>query len=281
MNFENTQVMNFEGAIRGMRNPMNSWGKSDSFFGFLKSNLEDNLIRQKIAKSYINWKEQNLGFEDIYDGETYMQALEEEKEWLLKNGILQSIKYGKILQVAYLGANDLHLMQKLIEGGSEHRKFLRQIIVSVDINAPLFWWKEFDTYKIGTTENSTSTMHKLAETPITLDCFEKNGYDEKIFYDDSDNQSEEPFYCAKKYTNYIIEHLETLRKAYNSTKDIKYWKELIRWLPESWLQKRTVTMNYENILNICRQRKNHKLIEWRYFIEWAETLPYANEIIFY
>ena len=164
---------------------------------------------------------------------------------------------GKI-ENTIIGKNDLALMQKLIKAGSEHRKFLRQIFVSVDITAPLYWWKEADTYKVGTVANSTSTMHKLASTPITMDCFE-NG--EMVY-------------------SFIIAELEMNRLKYLETKDKNEWKRLIVNLPESWLQKRTITMNYENILNMYRQRKNHKLTEWsKSFCDWVKTLPYAEELI--
>lgn len=256
MKFENTEVMNFEGAIRGMRNPKESWKLNDSY----------------------------------YNG----------------NGILR----GHFV----IGEKDLELMQTLIRAGSEHRKFMRQIFVSVDITAPIYWWKEFDTYKVGTVANSTSTMHKLASTPITMDCFEMDDF-ENIDWKDT------------KYSNItnvnnsvwkvLIKNLEGLRQRHNelieqskklnedasevkdkdkglyehfnleakkaSEQATKYWKELIRLLPESWLQKRTVTMNYENLLNMCSkgQRRFHKLTEWSYsFIEWARSLPYAQELIF-
>lgn len=175
---------------------------------------------------------------------------------------------GKI-ENTVIGKNDLELMQKLIKAGSEHRKFLRQIFVSVDITAPLYWWKEFDTYKVGTVSNSTSTMHKLASTPITIDCFEMGDFTPFI-----DN-----FKIDLSWRT-VVSYLEQLRQKYNETKDKRYWKELIRLLPESWLQKRTITMNYENILNMYRQRKNHKLTEWsKSFCDWVKTLPYAEELI--
>ena len=178
---------------------------------------------------------------------------------------------GKI-ENTVIGKNDLELMQKLIKAGSEHRKFMRQILVSVDITAPLYWWKEFDTYKIGTVSNSTSTMHKLASTPITMDCFEMDDF-EDVNYDNSIHN------ISYDWKN-LIQTLERLRIRFNNTKDIRYWKELIRLLPESWLQKRTITMNYENILNMYRQRKNHKLTEWsKSFCDWIKTLPYAEELI--
>lgn len=239
MNFENTKVWGFEHAIRGMRNPMNSWDKSDS-----------------------RWD----------DYEIYISKLPND------NSIHHERKY-------IIGNNDLKLAQKLIRAGNEHRKFMRQIFVSVDITAPLYWWKEFDTHKVGTVANSTSTMHKLATTPITLDCFEIDDYKWEYVthsapYGDSYNQIKQ----------FLLPFLEELRQKYLKTKDKHYWKELIRWLPEGWLQKRTVTMNYENLLAICSkgQRRTHKLNEWSgidmptssNFISWARGLPYSQELIF-
>lgn len=215
MKFENTEVFNFEGALRGMRNPMESWDKSDS-------------------------------------------------DYIEQDGV---IIYG-------IGEDDLILAQKLIKRGSEHRKFMRQIFVSVDITAPLYWWKEFDTYKVGTVANSTSTMHKLASTPITMSCFEMGDF-ESINVNKLESTADT--------WEIIISYCEQLRQKYNETKDISYWKELIRLLPESWLQKRTVTMDYENLLAICSrgQRRYHKLTEWsNAFISWTRTLPYAQELIF-
>jgi len=170
-----------------------------------------------------------------------------------------------------IGANDLDLAKRLVSAGTEHRKFLRQIFVSVDITAPIYWWKEFDTYKVGTVANSTSTMHKLASTPITLACF------------DTDDFSEEYLPVAETF----ISECEKLRLKYLETKDKKVWKELVRWLPEGWLQTRTVTMNYENIAAILRQRGEHKLNEWSgkddpskpNFISWAKSLPYVKELL--
>lgn len=202
MKFDKTEVFGMESATRAMRNPLESWHLSDSYWGNNEYSLE----------SYV------------------------------------------------LGENDISLMQKLIKAGTEHRKFLRQIIVSVDITAPLYWWKEFDTYKVGVTANSTSTMHKIASKPITMDCFE-NG--EMIY-------------------SFTIAELEMNRLKYLETKDKNEWKRLIVNLPESWLQTRTVTMNYENVRTMIRQRTNHKLTEWaRDFIEWAKTLPYSEELLFF
>lgn len=223
MKFENTEVWGFEHAIRGMRNPMNSWEKSDS---------------------------------------KYIDIESEEGIELQSKGI-----YYKI------GKNDFELMQKLIKAGPEHRKFLRQIFISVDITASLYWWKEFDTYKVGTVANSCSTMHKLKDTPITVDCFEMGDFA------DSNEESNNYNLYTKNMWSKLIDHLEALRKEFNETKDKKYWYELIRMLPESWLQKRTVTMSYENVANIYSQRMNHKLPEWsKDFIQWADNLPHFKEL---
>lgn len=250
MRFENTEVWGFQHAIRGMRNPMNSWDKSDSYWSLSEDGSPINPCDEPFL---------------------------------------------------FIGKNDLSLMQKLIRAGSEHRKFMRQIFVSVDITAPLYWWKEMDTYKIGTTANSTSTMHKLTSSPITLECFEIDDYDGTLIFEegiDDYGDTETPYNytvddaVGKNETNYcpdntIIGFLEKLRTNYLETKDKRIWKELVRWLPKSWLQTRTVTMNYENLYTIYHQRKNHKLNEWSginnknipNFISWIESLPYAKELI--
>lgn len=228
MKFEKTEVWGFEHAIRGMRNPLESWGKSDS-----------------------EW-------------ETHLDYNKDEV-------------YTKFA----IGKNDLNLMQKLIKAGSEHRKFLRQIMVSVDVTAPLYWWKEFDTYKVGTTANSTSTMHKLASKPVTMDCFEMGDFEEVNIFRKI-NYLQEEWETSKDFWGMLIPYLEQLRIKYNETKDKRYWKELIRLLPESWLQTRTVTMSYENIRTMIHQRTNHKLTEWsKDFIEWAKTLPNSEELLFF
>jgi hypothetical protein len=230
MKFEKTSVFNFTGALRGMRNPKESWDKSDS--GYVPT---DN--------GYVPTDNDPLNFREV------------------------------------VGENDLMLAQTLIKAGSEHRKFMRQIFVSVDITAPLYWWKEFDTYKVGTVANSTSTMHKLAGTPITKDCFEMDDFE--ALPCNLENIEAIPY--STEVWSGLLRYLEYLRNTYNETKDKRYWKELIRLLPESWLQKRTVTLNYENLLNMCSrgQRRFHKLTEWsKSFIDWARSLPYAQEFIF-
>ena len=140
--------------------------------------------------------------------------------------------------------------------------------------------KEFDTYKVGTTANSTSTMHKLASTPITKECFEMDDFEDVVFHSEYGSRDNLIFeYTTKDMAEGMINTLELLRQKYNETKDKRYWKELVRWLPNGWLQTRTVTMNYENLRSMYHQRKHHKLTEWHSFCEWVETLPYAKEFI--
>ena len=230
MKFERTSVWGFEHAIRGMRNPLESWDKSDS------------------EVYHINPKDN------------------------------------------YIGINDLNLIQRLIKAGPEHRKFMRQIMVSVDITAPLYWWKELDTYKVATTANSTSTMHKLTSKPIALESFETDDFDPSLVYYSIETPSGAT--AAENdigmFADFMFEQLEFLRQKYLETKDKRYWKELVRWLPCGWLQTRTWTANYETIRAICHQRRNHKLNEWsgknnpenENFIKWARSLPYAQYFIF-
>ena len=180
--------------------------------------------------------------------------------------------------MALIGPKDMALAKRLIAGGPEHRKFLRQIMVSVDITAPLFLWKELDTYKVGTVANSTSTMHKLASTPITRECFEMDDF-EDIAYSTEDNGDSKVEITTGDLADTFVEKLEKLRLKYLETKDKRYWKELVRWLPSGWLQTRTITMNYENLRSMYHQRKNHKLTEWHQFCAWVESLPYAADFI--
>ena len=275
--------MNFEGALRGMRNPMNSWAKSDSQFGIYCEHEDD--VPQEVYEVAAAWAEYELkdqvwetnATEDDYDKE-FTDIADKRYSWLWEQGVhLIGIDHHHTLDL--IGPADMNLCRRLINGGSEHRKFLRQIIVSVDITAPLYWWKEFDTYKVGTTANSTSTMHKLASTPITQECFETDDYcgDLVYFTHDGDTLTD---HTVDSIMQGLIEDLELLRQKYNETKDKRYWKELIRLLPNGWLQTRTVTMNYENLRSMAHQRIGHKLSEWRSLLEWAQTLPYAKELIF-
>lgn len=163
-----------------------------------------------------------------------------------------------------IGPNDMDLCQRLINAGSTHRKFMRQILVCVTVTGPLYWWKEYDTYKVGTVANSSSTMHKLASTPITLECFETDDFDPEI---------EDP--------TDIINKCEYYRQKFLETKDKRYWKALVRWLPDGWLQTRTLTFSYENLRAMYFDRKAHKLSEWHTFCDWILTLPYAEDLITY
>ena len=217
---ESTEVMNIENAIRGMRNPMNSWDKGDSYHCYDDCPMND--IDSCSDCKYVNYPDDYI-----------------------------------------LGENDLDLAKRLCKAGSDHRKFLRQIFVSVDITAPLYFWKEYDTYKVGTTANSCSTMHKIHAKEFTVDDFSCDGMD-----DDSR--------CTLEA---IVEFLEELRQSYNHTKDSGYWRGMIQLLPSSYNQMRTCTMTYENLRNMYHARKKHKLDEWQEFCEWVETLPYAQELI--
>ena len=220
---EKTEVMGWDHAIRGMRNPKNSWEKSDS------------------------------GFCDTIGD-----------------------KYGNIIKPENyrVGPNDYDLMTRLRNSGTDHRKFMRMITVYADITAPLYWWKEFDTYKVGTVANSCSTMHKIHE---------KEFYEEDFSFERLESEYEEykgddamhTAYCSMQNT---IHALNRLRYMYNITKNKKYWDAMIQLLPSSYNQKRTVMMNYEVLANIYKSRKNHKLDEWHVFCDWIESLPYSELI---
>ena len=250
MKFENAKVFNIENAIRGMRNPMNSWDKSDSGKGCTIPTGYREFVLCK-----------NCKLNDITDcdgGRGYY----------------------------LIGNKDLELAKKLLNS-PEQRKYLRQIFVSIDITAPLYWWKEMDTYKVGTTANSTSTMHKLASTPITMDCFEMSDFDGELSVEKLVQNENEYGYISHwhidMFWDILINKLEELRIEHNAETDTdrkkKLWKELVRLLPESWLQTRTWTANYEVLRNIYHQRKNHKLNEWNEFCKFIETLPYAKDLI--
>jgi hypothetical protein len=218
--FSNTSVMNFENALRGMRNPLQSWEKSDSEY----CSFGDDCVGCPLDGT------------PTCDGHgtTYV-----------------------------IGPNDLALAKKLRNAGSDHRKFLRQIFVSVDICAPLYWWKEYDTYKISTVANSTSTMHTIHKKPFTRDDFS------------CDHMTDH----ALAVLDYIILNLNLYRTSYLETDDKKHWYDMIQTLPSSYNQTRTCTMNYENLINMYHSRKYHKLDEWRTFCEWVSGLPYAKELI--
>lgn len=282
MDFKNTHVYNFEGSFYGMRNPKNSWDKSDSFFGIV--NLDYTSEDMEIADEWVKAFHPDLNWPEEFTDEGCNLA-EEYADKLIKNGVLRLNDNDDVADLAFISPQDMKLAQTLIKAGPEHRKFLRQIFVSVDITAPLYWWKEMDQYKIGTVTDSTSTMHKLTSKPITIDCFETDDFNPEIVYYEVPGAQND----IGMLSDFMIEQLEFLRQKYLETKDKKYWKELVRWLPESWLQTRTWSANYEVVRSICQQRRNHKLNEWagkddpskNNFIKWArEELPYAQYLIF-
>ena len=194
LTLKNTSVMNFENAIRGARNPMNSWGRMDSH------------------------TEPDGSFD---------------------------------------------LAMRLAKAGSDHRKYLRMVFVSVDVTAPLYWWKEYDTYKVATVANSTSTMHKIHSKPFSMDDFS------------CDHMTD----GTKKFMETVVAELENIRLRFKETKSKDDWYDMIQLLPSSYNQMRTCTFNYETLINIYRARKNHKLAEWHTFCDWIETLPYAEQLI--
>ena len=224
---EETETYGWEAAIRGMRNPMNSWDKSDS-----------GICYKEVACHSCNENRNNCAYNLEHDG-------------------------------FVIGDNDIELMHRLCAAGSDHRKFMRMIAVSCDITAPLYWWKEFDTYKVGTVANSCSTMHKIHDKEFTLDDFS---------YEHILHETFTGLVNPAALLNGIVDALNQNRKLYLQTKDKKYWWQMIQLLPSSYNQKRTVMMNYEVLNNIYTSRRNHKLDEWRDFCEWAKTLPHSKLI---
>ena len=256
MKFENTEVTGFENAIWGARLPMcknleEAKGKSDSF---ICVNGSGNCEKCRFYTHDI----ENFGMH----------------EGCLKEEILDEYK-----GVSVIGEKDLDLLKRLINAddkiGQPNSKFLRMIHAQVCITAPLYWWKEMDTYKVGTTANSTSTMHRIANYPITMDCFEMDDFDNYVTVTNNNFDQD----CINFIWGDVIRICEELRQKYNETKDKRYWKELIRLLPESWLQTRMFDCDYATLRNIYCWRKTHKLTEWHKFCEWVETLPYAKELI--
>lgn len=234
LKIENTEVMGWEAAIRGMRNPMNSWEKSDSRFNLLDDCGDCTHC--------------NLRFDECNEQQ--------------------------------IGPNDLDLMTRLRNAGTDHRKFMRMITVYLDVTAPLYWWKEFDTYKVGTVANSCSTMHKIHSKEFTLADFSC----EHLYAEDEidgmyySTTAEEEF-TSTDVLKVVIESLNNYRKMYLATKDKKDWWQMIQLLPSSYNQRRTVMLNYEVLANIYKSRRNHKLDEWHTFCDWIESLPYSELII--
>lgn len=229
---ENTEVVGWEHAIRGMRNPKNSWDRSDSAFD------DDG--------NQITWCEKC----------PYNECMNDD--------------YAHCINI---GPNDHKLMMRLAKGGPVHAKYRRMIVVYVDISAPLYWWKEFDTYKVGTVANSCSTMHKIEEKEFTMDDFSH----EHLF--DQDSLGVEVW--SLDVLRQTIEALNVAREAYLATKDKRYWWQMIQLLPSSYIQKRTVMMSYEVLANIYRWRNPHKMDKghWDVVIDWIESLPYSEIIM--
>lgn len=234
---ENVEVTGWEAAIRGMRNPKNSWAKSDSGW--------DAHIPPVELRNQVDWKEWADHYKTVQYSDEYSYDI---------------------------GPNDLGLMTRLRNAGTDHRKFMRMIVVYVDITAPLYWWKELDTYKIGTVANSCSTMHKIAEKEFTFDDFSCEHLERRASL------------TLKKIIddlNYYREYYVSLAKQNVTGSDIKakdVWWQMIQLLPSSYNQKRTVMLNYEVLVNIYKSRRNHKLDEWHTFCDWIEELPYSELI---
>lgn len=257
LKLENAEVMGWEAAIRGMRNPKNSWEKSDSFVcrEYSLDDCDDHLAECKKCP-----KNKHC---DVYDSKAHF----------------------------IVGNNDHTLMMQLRNAGTDHRKFMRMIVVYVDITAPLYWWKEFDTYKVGTVANSCSTMHKIADKEFTLEDFSHEHLIgspipnfEKLAHVTEKAEDGNKCYsfgisatpcCFMEWT---IGVLNAYRKLYIETKDKKYWWQMIQLLPSSYNQRRTVMLNYEVLANMYRSRRNHKLDEWHTFCDWIEGLPYSELI---
>lgn len=254
LKIENTEVIGWEAAIRGMRNPMNSWEKSDSGYSYMSPT----------------------------------KAIIDDKEVCVEGGEI----------IFAIGSKDFDLMNRLRNSGTDHRKFMRMITVYLDITAPLYWWKEFDTYKVGTVANSCSTMHKITAKEFTLDDFSH----EHLFKEDNIGSMYYSATAEEELTStdvlkVVIEALNTYRKEYNiASKKLKrtdlteakrkhvlaqqklYWWQMIQLLPSSYNQRRTVMLNYEVLANIYKSRRNHKLDEWHTFCDWIEGLPYSELI---
>lgn len=233
LKIENTEVVGWEAAVRGMRNPMNSWEKSDSRFGCRNDN-----------------------------------------EYFCDN-CSSSFHCTSLKKTYNIGPNDLDLMTRLRNAGTDHRKFMRMITAYLDITAPLYWWKEFDTYKVGTVANSCSTMHKIADKEFTFDDF---SHEKLINSACMEIQEQHIRISPIQALATTIECLNSYRDLYLQTKDKKYWWQMIQLLPSSYNQKRTVMLNYEVLANIYKSRKDHKLDEWHKFCNWIERLPYSELI---
>lgn len=228
LKIENVEVMGFEASIRGMRNPMNSWEKSDSFIRTCSKGDLDRLCDKNCQDPYCSGP-----------------------------------------NISGIGKNDLDLMIRLRNAGTDHRKFMRMITVTLDITAPLYWWKEFDTYKVGTVANSCSTMHKIHAKEFDVNDF-SHEHVEELTGDD--------YNMSYDFLLRTVDILNYYRKKFLETNNKKYWWQMIQLLPSSYNQRRTVMLNYEVLANIYKSRRNHKLDEWHTFCDWIKTLPYSELI---
>lgn len=260
---DNVRIFNMEGAFRGLRNPMNSWDKSDSIFGIGefdqycddKYNAIGTYIRNAFGDKYEEFLERDL------DGEKSQEMYDMLDEWYGENATLDWDEHASTYFL--LGYNDKQLARKMVLAGADEGKFARQIFVSIDIEAPREWWIEFDTYKIATVANSCSTMHKIHSRDLTIDDFTVENFSEETL---------------ELFQN-IISRINKLRALYLETNDKKYWREMIDLLPQSYMQRRTVTLNYQNLRNMYFARRHHKLVEWHEFCRMIEGLPYAADLI--
>lgn len=228
--FDIFNVVGWEHVIRGMRNPMNSWNKSDSRWDIRQPSEAHIEVQNELEYNY------------------------------------------------YVGPNDQDLMKRLAKAGSDHRKFMRMIIVYVDITAPLYWWKEFDTYKVGTVANSCSTMHKIHEKPFGVQDISCDELIKGNLKDGEGNILAPELRAHYKHMMNVLDSLNNLRDLYLKTNDKRYWRCMIEMLPTSYNQRRTIKLNYEVLANMYKARKNHKLDEWRDFCAWIEELPYSELI---
>ena len=328
--FENTEVLGWEHAIRGMRNPMNSWEKSDSgdniitLCGSSKFKNEFIEIQKKLSlKGYLVLSLGLFGHsgdKEAWDKKDLLDKVHKQKidmsssifvidvNGYVGNSTKKEIEYAKLKKKKiyyyskndlqsifnlsngfYIGPNDIDLMKRLRNAGTDHRKFMRMITVYVDITAPIYWWKEFDTYKVGTVANSCSTMHKIHAKEFTLEDFSCEHlmgipeYEESSCLEDDFQEFEEKdgellFWTPIDILRHTIGGLNFYRQRYLDTKDKKYWWQMIQLLPSSYNQKRTVMLNYEVLANIYKSRKDHRLDEWREFCKWIEGLPYSELI---
>ena len=259
---ENTQVFGWEAAIRGCRNPMNSWEKSDSWF--------------------LEWQEEGAYYyRDLIPNDDYYDHCSDDPDD--KEIFRERIKHNKDKTIL-IGPNDHKLLMNLCKGGTEESKWRRMVHVQMDVMAPLYWWKEFETYKVSTVSNSCSTMHKIQAKEFNLDDFScehlfvYSDADVYSFADIGSNQNQDGRLFSMDLLELTIKALNYYRNKFLETKDKKYWLQMIQLLPTSYNQRRTIDLNYEVLAAQYRQRKDHKLDEWHQYCDWIKTLPYSEFI---